>query len=139
MMNRILIDTMHLMKLFKDDSYLELAGAISDGEIEAISSVLSLAELTKKLGVIDEKRMRATLQELLSSRMVFINVTPAIAMRAGDLRLRYDIPTVDSMIAATGMIENTRHVFTGDIRHFKPIKNIIKIIDLETAIKMSRR
>ncbi len=138
-MNRILIDTMHLMKLFKDDSYLELAGAISDGEIEAISSVLSLAELTKKLGVIDEKRMRTTLQELLASRLVFINVTPTIAMRAGDLRLRYDIPTVDSMIAATGIIENTRHVFTGDIRHFKPIKNIIKIIDLETAIKMSRR
>jgi len=130
---------MHLMKLFKDDSYLELAGAISDGEIEAISSVLSLAELTKKLGVIDEKRMRATLQELLASRLVFINVTSTIAMRAGDLRLRYDIPTVDSMIAATGIIENTRHVFTGDIHHFKPIRNIIKIIDLETAIKMSRR
>jgi predicted nucleic acid-binding protein len=83
--------------------------------------------------------MRATLQELLSSRLVFINVTPTIAMRAGDLRLKYDIPTVDSMIAATGIIENTRHVFTGDIRHFKPIKNIIKIIDLETAIKMSKR
>lgn len=138
-MNRILIDTMHLMNLFKDDSYLELAGAISDGEIEAISSVLSLAELTKKLGAIDEKRMRATLQELLSSRLVFINVTSTIAMRAGDLRLKYDIPTVDSMIAATGIIENIRHVFTGDIRHFKPIRNIIKIIDLETAIKMSRQ
>jgi len=138
-MNRILIDTMHLGGLFKDDTYLDLAGRISDGDIEAICSVVSLLELTKRLGMIDEKRMRKTRQELLSSRLIFINVTRTIAMQAGELRLKYDIPTADSMIAATGLVENTIYVLTGDERHFGPIKDLIKKIDLKTAIELSRR
>lgn len=137
-MNRILIDTMHLGRLLLDDSYLDLAGAISDGDIEAICSVISLAELTKRLGMIDEERMRKIRQELLSSRLIFVNVTRTIAMRAGDLRLRYDIPTVDSIIAATCVVENTRHIFTSDSRHFEPVKTLIKIIDLKTALKMAK-
>ncbi|MCZ7393941.1 MAG: PIN domain-containing protein [Candidatus Methanoperedens sp.] len=135
-MDRILIDTMHLAKLFKDDSYLDLAGAITDGDIEAICSVISLTELTKRLGMIDEERMRKTRQELLSSRLIFVNVTRTIAMRAGDLRLRYDIPTVDSVIAATGVVENIRNILTDDTRHFEATKNLIKPIDLKAAMKL---
>lgn len=138
-MNRILIDTMHLARLLKDSSYRELAAAIRDGDIEATSSVVSLTELTKRLGMIDEKRMRETRQDLLSSSLVFINVTRTIAMRAGDIRLRYDIPTVDSIIAATGLVENTIYILTDDEKHFKSIKNLVKIIDLETAMGMTGR
>ncbi len=137
-MNRILIDTMHLGKLFKDDTYIDLAGAISDGDIEAICSVISLLELTKRLGMIDEERMCKTRQELLSSRLIFINVTRAIAMQAGELRLRYDIPTTDSLIAATGIVGNTINILTDDTRHFGPIKNLMKIVDLKQALKMAR-
>ena len=111
-MNRILIDTMHLGRLLNDDSYLELAGAISDGDIETICSVISLLELTKRLG---------------------------IAMQAGELRLKYDIPTADSLIAATGIVGNTTNVLTDDTRHFSPIKKLIKIIDLETATNLGRK
>ncbi len=138
-MNRILIDTMHLSELLKNNSYHELAAAIRDRDIEAIVSVVSLTELTKRLGMRDEKRMREIRQDLLSTRLIFMNVTPAIAMRAGDIRLKYDIPTVDSMIAATGLVENTIYVLTGDERHFGPIKNLIKIIDLKQALKLARR
>lgn len=135
-MNRILIDTMHLARLFKDNSYLELAEAINEGKIEATSSVISLTELTKTLGVIDEKRMRRAVQDLISSRLIFVNVTRTIAMRAGDLRLRYDIPTVDSVIAATGVVENIKHILTSDTRHFEPVKNLIKPIDLRAAMRL---
>ena len=138
-MNRILIDTMHLSELLKNNSYHELAAAISDRDIEAIVSVVSLTELTKRLGIRDEKRMREIRQDLLSTRLIFVNVTPTIAMRAGDIRLKYDIPTVDSMIAATGLVENTIYVLTGDERHFGPIKNLMKIIDLKQALKLARR
>ena len=138
-MNRILIDTMHLSELLKNNSYHELAAAIRDRDIEAIVSVVSLTELTKRLGMRDEKRMREIRQDLLSTRLIFVNVTPTIAMRAGDIRLKYDIPTVDSMIAATGLVENTIYVLTGDERHFGPIKNLIKKIDLKTAIELSRQ
>jgi len=60
-------------------------------------------------------------------------------MQAGELRWKYDIPTADSMIAATGLVENTIYVLTGDERHFGPIKDLIKKIDLKTAIELSRR
>ncbi len=135
-MNRILIDSMHLGNLFKYDTYLNLAGAISDGDLEAICSVVSLLEITKRLGMIDEKRMRKTRQDLLSSRLIFVNVTRTIAMQAGELRLRYDIPTSDSLIAATGLVENSIYVLTGDERHFGPIKNLIKIKTLKQVLEM---
>jgi predicted nucleic acid-binding protein len=137
-MNRILIDTMYLGKLFKDDTYLDLAGAISDGDLEAICSVISLLELTKRLGMIDEERMRKTRQELLSSRLIFVNVTRTIAMQAGELRLRYDIPTADSLIAATGIVGNSLNILTDDTRHFGPIKNLIKIKTIKQVIDMIR-
>lgn len=137
-MNRILIDTMYLGKLFKDDTYLDLAGAISDGDLEAICSVISLLELTKRLGMIDEERMRRTRQELLSSRLIFVNVTRTIAMQAGELRLRYDIPTADSLIAATGIVGNSLNILTDDTRHFGPIKNLIKIKTIKQVLDMTK-
>lgn len=129
---------MYLGKLFKDDTYLDLAGMISDGDIEAICSVISLLELTKRLGMIDEERMRKTRQELLSSRLIFVNVTRTIAMQAGELRLRYDIPTADSLIAATGIVGNSLNILTDDTRHFGPIKNLIKIKTVKQVLDMTR-
>lgn len=51
--------------------------------------------------------------------------------------MKYNIPTIDSIIAATGIVENIKHVLTYDRRHFEHVKNI-RIIDLKTAIDMSR-
>ncbi|HWQ95911.1 MAG TPA: PIN domain-containing protein [Candidatus Methylomirabilis sp.] len=138
-MNRILIDTMHLAKLLKDKSYHDLAAAIRDRELEAIVSVVSLAELTKRLGMEDVKRMRQVRQDLLSTRLVFVNVNRTIAIQAGEMRLKYDIPTADSMIAATGLVENTINILTSDQRHFGPIKNLIKKINLKEAEKMAKQ
>ena len=138
-MDRILIDTMHLGGLLKDDTYHDLAGAISDGDIEAICSVISLLELTKRLGMRDEERMRKIRQELLSSRLIFVNVARTIAMQAGELRLRYDIPTADSLIAATGIAGNTINILTDDTRHFEPIKNLLRIKTLKQVLDMVKK
>jgi len=59
-------------------------------------------------------------------------------MRAGDIRLKYDIPTADSMIAATGIVENVKHVLTNDTRHFGRIKNLIKIKDIKKVLDMAK-
>ncbi len=61
-----------------------------------------------------------------------------IAVRAGELRLRYDIHTVDSLIAATGIVENIRHILT-DYDHFDPFVNLIKPIDMKKALKLARQ
>lgn len=139
-MNRILIDTMYIEEIFSCEEalYTNFADAIDDGKIIGISSVVSLTELVKNLGMKDTNRMHTTVRELKSSPIILINVDQKIAERAGELRLRYDIPTVDSMIAATGIVEGLSHVLTRDIRHFGSIKNLIKIIDLKTALKLAR-
>lgn len=139
-MNKILIDTMWLEAIFtrEEPPYTTFADSIDNGKIIGISSVVSLTEMIKNLGKKDERRMKATIQDLKSSEIIFVNVTQNIAERAGELRLKYDTPTADSLIAATGIVENTRHVLTTDRRHFGNIKNFIKITDLQKVLDMAR-
>ena len=134
-MDRILIDTMHIAALLSDENetYLELAKAIKNQKIIGVVSVVTLTELIKNLGIENKQKIL----DLTSTNLVFINITQKIAIQAGDLHLKYDIPTIDSIIAATCIVENIKHILTYDHRHFEPVKNI-KIIDLKTAITMAK-
>jgi len=134
-MDKILIDTMHIAALLTDEneSYFELAQALKDQKIIGIVSVVTLTELIKNLGIENRKKIL----DLTSTNLVFINVTQRIAIYAGDLRLKYDIPTIDSIIVATCIAENIKHIRTYDRRHFEPIKKI-KIIYLKAAINMAK-
>jgi predicted nucleic acid-binding protein len=138
-MNTILIDTMYIEAILSRDEppYTDFADAIDDGKIIGISSTVSLTELIKNLGMKDTTRMQTTVRQLKSSEIILVNVTQKIAARAGELRLRYDIPTVDSLIAATGIVENVRHILTDD-DHFNPLVNLIKPIDMKKALKLAR-
>ena len=136
-MNRILIDTMHLVSILKDDSHFELLKAINDEKIAGMVSVISLTELIKILGrkEVDRKRISGTIQRIMSSNLILENVNPTVAIRAWELRLKYDIPTADSLIAATGIVENVKHILTDD-EHFEATKSLIKPIDLKAAMKL---
>ena len=79
--------------------------------------------------------MRSDLGKLVTSNLIFIDVDRTIASKAGELRLRYDIPTADSLIAATGIVENVKHILTDD-DHFDSVKYLIKPVDLKTALKL---
>jgi predicted nucleic acid-binding protein len=72
-----------------------------------------------------------------SCHQTAIDISRRSFMHAGDLRLKYDIPTIDSIIAATCISENIKHILTYDRRHFESIKKI-KIIDLKMAINMAK-
>ncbi len=139
-MNTILIDTMYIEAILSRDEppYTDFADAIDDGKIIVVSSTVSLTELIKNLGMKDATRMQTTVRQLKSSEIILVNVTQKIAARAGELRLKYDIPTVDSLIAATGVVENVRHILTDD-DHFDPLVNLIKPIDMKKALKLARQ
>ena len=139
-MDRILIDTMWIEAIFSKEEppYTTLAEAIDNGKIIGVSSVVSITEMIKNLGKKDEERMEITIRELKSSEIILVNVTQKIAERAGQLRLRYDIPTIDSLIAATGIVENIGKILTEDTRHFGPIKNHLKITTIQQALKAAR-
>jgi predicted nucleic acid-binding protein len=135
-MNKILIDTMHVINLLTDDgsSYHELSQALDDEKITAVISVVTLTELIKILG---EKIYMEKINELISLNVIFVDIDQTIAIRAGELRMRYGLPTGDSLIAATGLIENVKHILTDDA-HFDTVRNYIKPINLKTALKMAR-
>ncbi len=136
-MEAILIDTMHVVDILIDDSYFDLAQAIQDKKITGLVSVVTLTELVKIGGIKHKEKMHNNLNSLINSNLIFVDVNHTIAMRAGELRLKYDIPTVDSLIAATGIVENVKHILTDD-HHFKPLKNHIKPINLKTALKLAK-
>ena len=93
----MLIDTMYIAALLSDEKLKKLAIAIDDEKMDAIASVISLTELVKILGSKDEGRMRNTIRKLKSSNLRIVDVTSAIAERAGEIRLHYDIPTADAL------------------------------------------
>jgi predicted nucleic acid-binding protein len=133
-MNKILIDTMYISALLtnKNSPYFDFAQAVEDDKIAGIVSVVTLTELVKILGV---KVYKEKIDQLISSNLSIIAASQLIAIRAGELRLKYDIPTADSLIAATGVVENIRHILTDD-DHFEATKNLIKPIDLKMAMKL---
>lgn len=135
-MNKILIDTMHIANILIDDSYIELAQALQDKKITGLVSVVTLTELIKIRGLRDYEQMHSDLNNLITSNLVFLDVNDTIAIRAGELRLKYDIPTIDSLIAATGLVNNVKYILTDD-DHFNSLKNMIKPIDLKKALKLA--
>jgi predicted nucleic acid-binding protein len=133
-MIKILIDTMHIYGLLtsKDDSYIKLSQALDDEKITGVISVTTLAEMLIFLGKDGYKNK---LNELLSLNLEIIDTNQTIAIRAGEIHMIYKLPLGDSLIAATGMNENIKHVLTDD-GHFDAIQNIIKPINLKTVLKM---
>ncbi len=137
-MIKILIDTMHIYDLLTEEKeegpYFKFAEAIKNQKIVGIISVVTLAELTNHLG---RDIYKNKLNELLSTNLEIIDADRTIALRAGELHMIYKLPLGDSLIAATGIVEGTKHVLTDD-EHFEPIVNLIKPIKLKAALKMAR-
>lgn len=77
------------------------------------------------------------LNRLVTSNLIFVDVNRMIAISAGKLRMGYDIPTADSLIAAAGIVENVKHILTDD-EHFDAIKSLLKPVNLKTALKMAK-
>lgn len=125
---RILIDTMYIIDFLSEPSFEDITTELDEGELEGIVSVITITELVKILGKKDEKRMRATLSKLHSSKLSIIEVSWQIAQRAGEIRLMYGVPTIDSIICATGILQGAKHVLTRD-KDFKVVKNLIKPIN----------
>ncbi len=137
-MNKILIDTMHIYDLLteevEDGPYFKFATAIKNQKIAGVISVTTIAELVNHLGRDIYKKK---INELLSTNLEVIDVERAIAMRAGELHMIYQLPLGDSLIAATGITEGIKHVLTDD-EHFDPLVNLIKPINLKTALKFAK-
>ena len=135
---RIAVDTMHIVGILSDERYMPVAEAIDTGKIMAVISTISLTELIKLLGKYDPNKARATIKLIKSSKIDIRPVDTSIAEKAGEMRLKYDIPTADSIIGATGIISKAAHIFTSD-HHFNSISSLIKPIDINRMLKLIKK
>ena len=135
---KIIVDTMHIVGVLSDKRYMPIADAIDEGKIDAIISVISLTELIKILGKYDLEKTRTTITQLKSSEIDIQPLDTSIAEKAGYIRLKYDIPTADSLIGATGIICKAKHILTSD-NHFNSIKSLIKPINLNKLLKLIKK
>src|SRR5665648_847766 len=103
-METILIDTMHVADILIDDSYFDLAQAIQDKKITALVSVVTLTELIKIGGPKHKEKMRNNLNSLINSNLIFVDINHTIAMRAGELRLKYEIPMLTRSLQRQGLL-----------------------------------
>ena len=129
---------MHIIGILSDSRYLPLTESIDDEKINAVISVISLTELIKILGKYDKKRTQRTIGHLKSSKIEIEALDSTIAEKAGNLRLKYDIPTADALIGATGIICNADHILTSD-PHFNTIRSFIKPIDIDKFLKLIKK
>jgi len=131
----ILLDTMTVIELLTDPKYQKLAIAVDEEKIRGVVSTLSLTEIYKVVGMEDERKARDLITRLIASKLEIKNVDAAVARKAGELKLRYRMPTADSLIAATGIMAGAAHVLTED-EHFQTVKALIKPVSLSRVEKM---
>ena len=135
---RIAVDTMHIVGILSDERYMPVAEAIDTEKIMAVISTISLTELIKLLGNYDLERARTTIMLIKSSKIDIRPVDTAVAEKAGEMRLKYPIPTADSIIGATGIISKAAHIFTSD-HHYNSISSLIKPIDIKKLLKLIKK
>lgn len=131
----ILIDTMEILNLLTNPGYKELKAAIDNHHVKAEISAVSFTEIYKVIGKTSEKEARRIIREIIASDLSFRVVDYRVCVKAGELRLHYDIPTVDALIVATGIMSNATHILTTDT-HFQAIKKIIKPVTMKEIKKM---
>ena len=135
-MKKILLDTMIIYDILTEENkigpYHELAQAIEDEKITGVISVVTLTEIINFLGDVYKEKING----LLSSKLDIIDIDLMIAIRGGEFRKNTGLSTGDSLIAATGVLENVKHILTDDT-HFDDF-SYLKKINLKTVLKMAK-
>lgn len=134
-MVKILLDTMAVLELLSNPQYQKLAIALDEGKMHGVISTISLTEIYKIVGAEDERKAREIVTKIVASNLESREVDAAVARKAGELKLRYRMPTADSLIAATGIVAGAKHVLIED-QHFQAIKSLIKPVRLKQAERM---
>lgn len=86
---------------------------------------------------MDERRAgcQGTGDEDHRSKLKVVDVDTRVARKAGELRLKHNMPTADSLIAATGVVVGATHVLT-EVVHFNLIASLLKRVSLRRVKKM---
>lgn len=135
---KILLDTMYILKILKNEEMREIARLIDQRKIAALTSTINLIETYTILAKRDKTKAMKDITRLRASELKVYDVTSSLIETSGDFRNRYNLPLADSIIAATGVTKRATHILTNDA-HFNEVKKLIKPIDLKAFEDMLRR
>jgi len=116
-----------------------LLDLVDEGRVRAVVSTVTLAELsTGYCGVGDEKGWKALLLHLLSSEYYsVVDVDVNVADRAGRVRAETGLRMPDSIIVASGLLNDAGYVVTHD-EEFNKASSHIQPITSEEFIERYR-
>jgi len=98
--------------------------------------VVSVVTLTELINLLGKDIYKEKINGLLSSKLDIIDIDRTIATRGGEFHMNGGLSTGDALIAATGVLENVKHILPDDT-HFDDFR-FLKKINLKTALKMAR-
>ncbi len=139
---RVLLDTKPLIRLFAREEGWEavqkIMSQIEVGEVEAAISVVTLTEIYYKY--LQEKRpdlAKARTEEIrYATYLGKHEIDEEVAVRAGELKGRYNIPIADAFIAAAAHLEGLMVI--SDDAEFKRIHEIKTLTENEFVSRLSR-
>jgi len=137
----VLLDTKPLIKLFAQeegwDAVQKILAKIEAGEVEAAISVVTLTEIYYKY--LHEKRpdLAKTRTENLRYALYLkkLEIGEDVAVKAGDLKGRYNIPIADAFIAASAYLEGSTII--SDDPDFKRILEVKAYTEQEFLLKFT--
>ena len=125
---KVVLDTKPLIKLFAQeegwDAVQKILAKIEAGEVEAAISVVTLTEIYYKY--LQEKRqdLAKTRTENLRYALYLkkLEIGEEVAVKAGDIKGKYDVSIADAFIAASACIEGSTII--SDDPDFKRIPEV---------------
>jgi predicted nucleic acid-binding protein len=131
----VLFDTMEIIELLASQIHSALKEAIEKRKVNALISAISLTEIYKILGRVSEEEAKRVIRKIITSDLALVEADYRVCAKAGELKLHYNIPTADALIAATGIVSNATHILTTDV-HFQVIKKLIKPVTIKEIKKI---
>lgn len=112
-----------------------LLRAVDDGELEAYASTLSMVELPKAIRPqLPVERLVALTEQLRASRIIWVPVDEAIALRAREVGLERGLaPAYDAVILATAIDVGASHLYTHDRDDF-PVDQTIDGVRVQAPV-----
>jgi predicted nucleic acid-binding protein len=140
---KIVLDTKPLIKLFAQeegwDAVREILSRVEAGDVEAAVSVVTLTEIYYKY----MRENRADLAEERTSQFRYavylkkLLVDEEVAVKAGDLKGKYEVSIADALIAATAYFEESTVI--SDDPDFEKMPEIKALTEKQFAARLSKQ
>lgn len=131
MAERIILDTNIFLNVSNKEenfyaSSTKLLDLVDSGKVEAIVSMITIAELSTGYRISgEEKKWKKTLVHLLSSEnYIVVDMDVNVADKTGEIRSKTRFTMPDAIVVASGLIHNAGYIVTNDSDFSRIVKDL---------------